>query len=116
MRGIFWALLCAATVLSEPLARAETYALLVGINDYAKARPLRGSVNDIRRIREVVTSDLLIPDRNVTILLDAQATKANILAALHRLADQSKPGDSLLWYYSGHGWLANDVDGDEARL
>ena len=114
-----WGITCSrfwlAALLAVPAARAETYALLVGINDYQKARSLRGSVNDIRRIRELVARDLYVPEKNITLLLNADATKANILGALRRLAAATKPGDALLWYYSGHGWVASDADGDESH-
>jgi hypothetical protein len=111
LRGV-WVL---TVLLLSPAARAETYALLVGINDYPRARPLKGAVNDIRRLREVAAGDLFIPEKNITVLLNEQATKVNILGALRRIAAEAKPGDSLLWYYSGHGWMVHDGDGDEGR-
>jgi hypothetical protein len=105
----------ASVLLFAPMARAETHALLVGINDYPRARQLRGAVNDIFRIRQIAERHLGIASANITVLLNEQATKAAILAALRKLAKESKPGDTLLWYYSGHGWMVNDEDGDESR-
>jgi metacaspase-1 len=94
----------------------ETYALLIGIDKYPHARQLKGAVNDIKRIRTLVTDDLKIPESNVHVLLEEQATKANILAALDHFATETKAGDTIFWYYSGHGWVQNDLDGDEALL
>lgn len=36
-------------------------------------------------------------------LLDRQATRANILAALRRVAEAARPQDSILIFYAGHG-------------
>jgi len=109
-------LAAALACLTAGSAVADNYALLIGINDYPHARPLKGAVNDILQIKRLVIEDLKFPEANVRVLLNEQATKANILAALHKLAEQTKPGDVVFWYYSGHGWVQNDVDGDEALI
>ncbi len=94
-------------------AAADNYALLIGIDSYPHARPLKGAVNDILEIKRLVVEQMKFPEANVRVLLNEQATKTNILAALTRLSEQTKPGDAVLWYYSGHGWVQKDVDGDE---
>ena len=98
------------------MARAENHALLVGINDYQHVRDLRGSVNDILQIKRVLLGELGFDERNVQTLTNQEATKENILAALAQLAQQTRAGDGLLWYYSGHGFMILDQDGDEATL
>src|SRR3989304_9789026 len=67
-------------------AFAEKYALLVGINQYPHVRSLKGSVNDITQVKRVLVEDLGFADGNIRVLTDAQATKANIVAALATLA------------------------------
>jgi len=109
--GIFLIFIFAAGVVS---ASGDDYALLAGIDAYPHARPLKGAVNDIARIKRLVVEDLKFPVANIHVLLNEQATKAGIIAALRQLAQATKPGDSVLWYYSGHGWVQNDVDRDEA--
>jgi hypothetical protein len=47
------------------------------------------------------------------VLLDAQATTAAIRAGLGRLVAGAKPGDLLVFHYSGHGSQVPDRDGDE---
>lgn len=76
--------ICALAVSATAL-RAEKHALLVGINDYQYARDLKGSVNDIEQIREVLLKELGFSENRIETLLDSQATKANILAALARV-------------------------------
>lgn len=40
-------------------------------------------------------------------------TKANIRTALWWLVKGCQPGDSLVFFYSGHGSRVRDIDGDE---
>ena len=83
-------------------------AFLVGINSYAGA-PLQGCVNDVWQMR-----GLLVPRGFVsTMLLDAQATKAAILAGLRTLLQGLLPGDVAVFHYSGHGSYVPDLGGDE---
>lgn len=99
-------------------------AVIVGINDYAPigvgGPDLRGCVNDARDMANTLVICGFSP-RNIRILTDRCATKANILRYLIWLLNGCKPGDSLVFYYSGHGTrLANigpdiEIDGlDEA--
>jgi hypothetical protein len=46
-------------------------------------------------------------------MLDQKATVGNVLARLARLAGQAEAGDSIFFYYSGHGSQAQDGNEDE---
>lgn len=45
--------------------------------------------------------------------LNYQPTRVNIINAIKWLVGGSKPGDSLLFHFSGHGGRVKDRDGDE---
>jgi WD40 repeat protein len=88
--------------------KGTTYVLAVGINEYANANyNLRYAVADAqvfadewRRQQETLRSH----ERVETVLLfDHEATKANMLAALARLADKTQPEDAVIVYFAGHG-------------
>ena len=85
-------------------------ALCVGINNYPGSNmDLAGCVND------AVDWQALLESRgySVTQLLDAAATRSNIVQALESLVTGAAAGDSLVFTFSGHGsWLPDD-DGDE---
>jgi hypothetical protein len=62
-----------------------------------------------------------VPRTEVTLLLDAEATRAKVLAALTAAAAKTKVGETLVFYYAGHGaraktgdiYLASaDIDGE----
>lgn len=43
------------------------------------------------------------PEPQVRLLLDADATRANILSALQDLVDNARPSDTVIIFFSGHG-------------
>jgi hypothetical protein len=88
-------------------------ALMVGINEYESVNQLSGCVNDIIDTKAQVLAKEGFDPANTVTLLDEQATRANILAALEKLVADTKPGDFLYFHYSGHGAQIPDTNGDE---
>jgi WD40 repeat protein len=94
---------------ADSLKRKGTaYVLAVGVNEYANAQyNLRYAVADAqvfsdewRRQQETLRRY----ERVETVLLfDHEATKANMLAALAKLADKTQPEDAVVVYFAGHG-------------
>jgi hypothetical protein len=85
-------------------------AVIVGINAYPAPNTLHGCVNDAMDCKATLEARGF----TCTMILDAQATKVGILAALNALVDGASPGDSIVFAYSGHGSQVRDVSGDEA--
>lgn len=79
-------------------------AVLIGINYPGSRHPLRGCINDVMAIKEVLTTQFGFNNPNeIRVLLDAQATTANIISHLEWLVAGATPGDVLFFHYSGHG-------------
>lgn len=76
-------------------------ALLVGINRYPGC-PLQGCVNDVLNMKAYIMQKFGFTEDQICVLTDEAATTANILAKLEWLIDV-KPGDRVLFHYSGHG-------------
>ena len=89
-------------------------ALLIGVNDYLGVPDLRGALNDVELLREVLISRFGFDPDDIETVLEAQADRAGILAAFDRLAERVEPGDLVYVHYSGHGSQTADLDGDEA--
>jgi len=91
-------------------AQANRYALLIGVGSYAspKVSHLDGPPFDVAAIRAEITGRWGFPEENVRTLVDAQATRRNILDGLDWLVGQSRPGDEILIFYSGHGTSRQD--------
>jgi len=93
-------------------ATGTKHAFLVGINQYQlPGNNLRGCVNDIQDAQ----SKMLVPQgfKDIKVLTDKQATRANILAGLSSMVKSAQPGDFLYFHYSGHGAQVDDTNGDE---
>ena len=90
-------------------------ALCVGINQFAHlpmASWLNGCVNDANDMAAMLRKRGFA-SRSVTVLTDAQATKANIMGALTTLVTTAKEGDTIVFSFSSHGTQVPDTDGDE---
>jgi hypothetical protein len=81
-------------------------ALLIGINAYPSC-PLQYCVNDLDVMGPYLWS-LPHGPWEINRLTDRQATTEGILYTLRRLVGISRPGDRLLFHYSGHGAYTPD--------
>lgn len=92
-------------------------ALCVGINDFKNypQAALRGCVNDVHDMAALLKDLLNFSDEDITILTDAQATKANIMNQLQTMVDEAKEGkhNYLVFSFSSHGTQIPDLSGDE---
>jgi hypothetical protein len=109
-------LICASLVQAQPATRS---ALIVGVSNYASPEitPLEGVPFDIVSARTIARA-MGIPDSRITVLRDAQATKAAILAAMEQLAASVTPGSRVFVYFSGHGtrWYEPNLKGCKEGL
>lgn len=88
-------------------------ALLVGINYEGSQFPLRGCVNDVVLMNDILVNKLGFSDpKQVRMLTNESATTQNILERLQWLVDGAEPGDVLYFHYSGHGSQFVDMDYD----
>lgn len=82
-------------------------ALIVGINSYADA-PLRGCVNDAEAMHALLTGTYGFSGDDVRVLCDGRATTDAIKHRLGWLVDGARPGDHLVFHFSGHGSQVRD--------
>lgn len=75
-------------------------ALIVGINYVGTGHELRGCINDANNVKVYLETQGFT---DIELMLEKDATTANILAGLKRLVDDAWPGDVLVFHYSGHG-------------
>lgn len=108
-------LLAAGVMAAANPVHAAGKALIIGIDRYAEtALSLVGSTEDARNMGDFAVRRWGFAPTDVKLLLDGAATRAAILEALDRwLVDGTKPGDTVLFYFSGHGYHVPDRDGDE---
>ena len=78
-------------------------AVLVGINYPGTSHALRGCVNDVMLVSDMLTRHFGFKTQDKRMLTDRDATTKNILDRLEWLVEDAKPGDVLFFHYSGHG-------------
>ena len=89
-------------------------AFCVGINDYPfKGQDLQGCVNDANAWADLLINHFDFPRSNVKMLLEADATKKNIVDGVKELIAGTQPGDVLVFTNSSHGSYKIDQEGDE---
>ncbi|MBD2203704.1 caspase family protein [Calothrix sp. FACHB-1219] len=101
-----------AKVLAQNAPRK--LALLVGINEYQNGiQPLRGCTYDVELQKQLLIHRFGFSSQDIVTLTDAQATRQNILTAFEQLLiNQAKPGDIVVFHFSGHGSQVFDPDQD----
>jgi len=86
---------------------SDNKALIVGIEYDETGNPCPGAEHDAN-----TWSDLL-EDYDQEVLIDHQATKADILDFIEASADEMEAGDTFVFTYAGHGSQLKDTNGDE---
>jgi uncharacterized caspase-like protein len=97
-------------------------ALLIGINYYNSDSQLRGCQEDVKNVKEFLTSKGF---SEITMLKDKRTdpqhklpdcpTRANIIAAMQKLVANAVAGDMLWVHFSGHGAQLPCLPGDKSE-
>jgi hypothetical protein len=83
--------------------RPDDFALVVGIERYAKLVSAEFAERDASAVRDHLLA-LGVPQRNVIFLIGQAATRASLQGYLEEwLPKNVKPGSRVYFYYSGHG-------------
>lgn len=97
---------------------ANRKALCVGINQFKNypLAALQGCVNDANEMAALLQKFLGFQSGGIRVLLDAEATKKNIMSGLQEMVEGAKAGkySYLLFSMSSHGTQVPDLDGDES--
>ncbi len=107
----------ASGIVSDPPPATNRWAVIIGISDYA------GDEYDLEYCDDdawdfynaLINKYGWLPD-HIIILIDDQATKANILDAINWMRINEGPGDEVVFFYSGHGSVStSNADNDPER-
>lgn len=92
----------------------QSWAVIIGINDYEHWPKLRYAVNDANGIEEALTAKFGFKKENVRKLLNGEATRQRIMQVLgDQLTDgnQVQREDRVLFFFAGHGATRTFEDG-----
>lgn len=83
---------------------AGSRAFIVGINEYAHQPALGCARQDAEAVRDVLIGRYAFPAHNVTVLLDEEATREQIMSSFLRYCGNGvDPDDRIVFYFAGHG-------------
>ncbi len=78
--------------------------MVIGINDYQIASPLGFAKHDAETFAEILRTNFGFPPNQVTVLLDAEATRERIRSAFLGFSqDPIGPDDRIAVFFAGHG-------------
>ena len=92
---------------------AESWALLIGINDYQNVKKLEYAVEDAKSVYNKLISDYEFDKNNIKLLLDIKATNYNMRKELDSITKLADTNDRVLIYFAGHGETMPLPDGGE---
>jgi hypothetical protein len=118
----------AIRAIDPTLRPPRRFALLIGVGAYEDARivDLPACERDASALAEVLLDPTigLFPTDAVTLLTDAEVTRARVVEALDGLARRAGPEDLVVVFFSGHGatdekgrasWVMHDTKIDQLR-
>ena len=88
----------------------NSFAVIIGINEYTNSKPLKYAVNDAKAIKELLINTFGFQDENIKLLLDKEATYSSIRHELYTISRLAKTNDRILIYFSGHGQTVTAVE------
>jgi Caspase domain/Domain of unknown function (DUF4384) len=75
-------------------------ALVIGIDRYTSVNQLKGAAADARDMEQTLRGAGV---KDLTALIDENATRSNVDAAMNHLIESSKAGDLVIISFAGHG-------------
>nr|XP_048337318.1 metacaspase-1-like isoform X2 [Ziziphus jujuba var. spinosa] len=98
--------------------RSNKRALLCVVTYNTRKYRLKGTVNDVINMKELLINQFHYPPESIRLMTEYEKgefipTKKNIKNSLKWLVDGCKNGDSLVFYFSGHGLRQPDFKDDE---
>ena len=109
------ALALALLLSGSALAREKPQirAVLVGAGSYQNPdawTPLAGPPHDVERVCKTLSERFEVPASSLMIVTQEAATRENIERELRAMVMEAQPGETLLFYYAGHGFAVPNRD------
>lgn len=102
------------TACAADESKPQHWALLIGVEKYEKANPLQFTVNDVRQLTSTLAGRCGVPREHILEITDQrteksfQPRKESLMAKLPEWLDKPGEKDSIIVYFSGHGFRDKD--------
>ncbi|MGE3335321.1 MAG: caspase domain-containing protein [Rhodospirillaceae bacterium] len=100
----------APQVAALPTARADgrRYLFAIGVNAYDDAPSVPFADRSAQLMTDLLRKRYGVPEENITLITGDDATGLKILGRLNSLVQRLTPGDTVFFYYAGHGLSGRD--------
>ena len=106
MKKLFILLTCLVSLLSaaQPVFNENRFALIIGLSEYENKniQILKGVPYDMDSAKKIALA-MGIPEKNIEIIRNSNATKNIIISKLEKMGANSVDGSRNFVYFSGHG-------------
>ncbi len=94
-----------SSIQKDQSAEVKIWAVIVGVSRYEHMPSLKYSDDDAYKIYAFLKSPEggALPDEQIRLLIDEDATRNNILKALNEVSLKADENDVVMMYFSGHG-------------
>ena len=82
---------------------SESWALIIGINDYQNVDPLSFAVDDAIAINNILTEKYGFKKEHIRLITNEDATKDNIMNGFQDILLSAGEKDRIVVFYAGHG-------------
>ncbi|HJM46977.1 MAG TPA: caspase family protein [Candidatus Marinimicrobia bacterium] len=82
---------------------SESWALIIGIEDYQYVEPLSYAVDDAVDVSNILQEKYGFKEENVLLITDEEATRDNIMNGFQKILLQAGEKDRIVVFYAGHG-------------
>ena len=116
MKNIFIAITFLASIVSfaQGSVNENRSALIIGVGEYGSERipSLKGVPYDMESAKKIALA-MGIPEKNIEIIRNSNATKENIISKLQNFSANASEGSRNFVYFSGHGtrYMDNSAGG-----
>jgi hypothetical protein len=95
----------------------NSFALVIGINNYMNAPPLGYAVNDAEAVADTLKTQFDFKNDNIKLLLDENATRNEIMTSFMSFANGDiSPNDRIFVFFAGHGMTQTGRRGEVGFL
>lgn len=100
----------APQIAALPNARPDgrRYLFAIGINDYDDAPGVPYADRSAHLMTDLLRKRYGVPEENITLITGEDATGLKILGRLNSFIQRLTPGDTVFFYYAGHGLSGRD--------
>ena len=77
----------------------NSYALIIGIDKYENVQKLNYAVDDAESIKDILINSFDFPEENVSLLINEEATKQNIIKSFSKITKDAEANDRVIVFF-----------------